>query len=82
MQFTKKLFKKIFLVVIAALVLVCACVFTSCAGETARYVTSIEKTSSSGAEDIYTVTYSDGETSTFTVRNGADGKDVSVLEIY
>ena len=82
MEFPKKLFKKIFLVVIAALVLVCACVFTSCAGETARYVTSIEKTSSSGAEDIHTVTYSDGETSTFTVRNGADGKDVSVLEIY
>ena len=37
-------------------------------------VVSIEKTSSDGLVDTYTITYSDGNTSTFTVTNGADGE--------
>lgn len=36
-------------------------------------VVSIEKTNSEGLVDTYTITYSDGNTSTFTVTNGADG---------
>ena len=36
-------------------------------------VVSIEKTSSDGLVDTYTITYSNGTTSTFTVTNGATG---------
>lgn len=36
-------------------------------------ITSIEKTSSEGLVDYYTITYSDGSTYTFTVTNGKDG---------
>ncbi len=39
------------------------------------YVVSIEQTSSDGTQDVYTVTYSDGTTTTFTVTNGKDGED-------
>lgn len=48
-------------------------------------VTSIEKTGSSGLEDYYTVTYSDGSTSGFTVTNGRDGTDapkITVEDVY
>jgi hypothetical protein len=37
-------------------------------------ISSIAKTGSSGLIDTYTVTYTDGTTSTFTVTNGADGQ--------
>lgn len=36
-------------------------------------IVSIEKTSSEGNVDTYTISYSDGSTSTFTVTNGEDG---------
>lgn len=42
---------------------------------TQNSILSIEKTSSSGLTDIYTVTYQDGTTSQFQVTNGRDGKD-------
>lgn len=38
-------------------------------------IVSIEKTSTSGLVDTYTITYTGGETSTFTVTNGEDGTD-------
>ena len=41
-------------------------------GDTGNGITSIQKTSSSGKVDTYTITYSDGSTSTFTVTNGSD----------
>ena len=42
-------------------------------GDAGRGITSILKTGSSGKVDTYTITYSDGSTSTFTVTNGSDG---------
>lgn len=42
-------------------------------------VTSINKTASYSTEDVYTVTYSDGTSSDFTVQNG---KDVSVQDLF
>ena len=48
-------------------------------------VTSIEKTGSSGLEDYYTITYSDGSTSGFTVTNGKDGanaQQITVEDVY
>ena len=65
---------------ILAVVLAFALVLTGCSGQAS--VVSIEKTGSEGLQDIYTVTYSDGSTSEFTVANGSDGADVSIDEIY
>lgn len=42
-------------------------------GADGRSIVSIEKTSSEGNVDTYTISYSDGSTSTFTVTNGEDG---------
>lgn len=42
-------------------------------GKDGKSVVSIEKTSSDGLVDTYTITYSDNSTSTFTVTNGEDG---------
>ncbi|MBQ3017181.1 MAG: hypothetical protein IJD79_10415, partial [Clostridia bacterium] len=36
---------------------------------------SVEKTGTNGLVDTYTITFSDGTTTTFTVTNGADGVD-------
>ena len=44
------------------------------AGENGVSIVSIEKTSSDGLVDTYTITYSNGTTTTFTVTNGADGE--------
>lgn len=38
-------------------------------------IQKIEKTNTEGLVDIYTITYTDGSTSTFTVTNGKDGED-------
>lgn len=38
-------------------------------------VSSVTKTSTSGLVDTYTMTFTDGSTTTFTVTNGADGED-------
>lgn len=44
-------------------------------------VTSIEKTNSVGLVDYYTVYYSDGTTSFFTVTNGANGTNASGITV-
>lgn len=44
-------------------------------GEDGRGIVSITKTATTGLVDTYTITYTDGTTSTFTVTNGADGED-------
>jgi hypothetical protein len=49
-------------------------------GEIGNGISSIEKTLSEGLVDTYTITYTDGSTSTFTVTNGKDGK--TAYEIY
>ena len=46
-------------------------------GEAGATISSIEKTSTSGLVDTYTVTISDGRTQTFTVTNG---KSISTIE--
>ena len=40
-------------------------------------IVSVEKTDSEGLTDTYTITYSDGKTTIFTVTNGRDGSDGS-----
>ena len=44
-------------------------------GADGKGIASIDLTSSSGLVDTYTVTFTDGTTFTYTVTNGADGKD-------
>lgn len=41
-------------------------------------IKSIEKTATEGLVDTYTITYTDGSTTTFEVKNGADGVDSGV----
>lgn len=47
-----------------------------------RSIVSIEKTASVGLTDSYTITYSDGTTSSFTITNGKDGENVTALDAY
>lgn len=50
-------------------------------GDPGRGIASVERTSGNGAAgtvDTYTITYTDGTTSTYQVRNGADGKDATI----
>lgn len=63
------------------LIFSCCLVFTGC-GTTTNYVVSIQQTNSENNVDTYIITYSDGTTSTFTVTNGKDGQDVSIMDIY
>ena len=44
-------------------------------GETGNGILSIELTSSSNGIDTYTITYTNGDSDTFMVTNGVDGKD-------
>lgn len=44
-------------------------------GETGNGVSSIEKTETNVLVDTYTITFTDGSTTTFTVTNGKDGVD-------
>lgn len=65
-------------------------VLTGCAvsSDKQAYVVSIEQTSTNGSEVLYTVTYSDGSESTFTITNGQngedgkDGEDVTITDVY
>lgn len=50
-------------------------------GADGKGIVSVEKTSSDGNVDTYTITFTDGTTTTFTVTNGKDGKDAESDEI-
>jgi len=49
-------------------------------GETGNGIATIQKTSTSGLIDTYTITYTDGNTSTFSITNGKDGEDGEVSQ--
>lgn len=52
-------------------------------GETGNGISSIDKTSSEGLVDTYTITFTNGTTTTFTITNGNNGDDgLSAYEIY
>ena len=72
--------KRIALGVFVALLLVGLFCVSACSafeekGEDGVGIEKIEKTESVGLVDTYTITLTDGTTSTFTVTNGKDGKD-------
>ncbi len=81
--------KKYKSIVIFLLLLILIFVFVGCNNVVS--VVSIEKTGENGLIDIYTITYSDGSTSTLEISNGRDGVDgndgvdgesVSVEDVY
>lgn len=51
-------------------------------GETGANIKSIDKTSTDGLVDTYTVTLTDGTKSNFTVTNGKDGKDGADFDTF
>ncbi len=74
----KKIFKILLLLIVFA---PCAFFVTGCKGQ--KTVVDISKSSASTEIiSIYTVTYSDGTTSSFSVEDGEDGKDLNIEDIY
>ena len=47
-------------------------------GEDGKGIESIVKTGTEGLVDTYTITYSNGDTDTFTVTNGRDGAGIDI----
>ena len=71
-----KKFKKFLFVLLAIIiVLPCSIFLGGCSLFETVSISSIEKTGTSGLIDTYTIYYTDGTTSTFTITNGQDGKD-------
>jgi len=54
---------------------------TGATGETGNGISNIRKTSTAGLVDTYTITYTDGTTTTFTVTNGRNGSG-SVADVW
>ena len=50
-------------------------------GDTGNGISNIEKTNTVGLVDTYTITYTNGTTTTFTVTNGKDGVDGTSSEV-
>lgn len=48
---------------------------TGSTGATGNGITNITKTSTSGLIDTYTISYTNGDSSTYTIANGKDGRD-------
>ncbi|MGN0811984.1 MAG: S1C family serine protease [Candidatus Coproplasma sp.] len=71
----KKFFACALLALILSLTALSGCTLTP------RGIASIEKTGSLGLVDYYTITYTDGTTSTYTVTNGKDGEDADKLTV-
>ena len=78
--------RKLGLAILSTLLCVCiAMIFVACgtqgekgeAGKDGISIESVEKIGSEGLTDTYKITYSDGNSTTFTVTNGKDGADGS-----
>lgn len=73
--------KKFRVLLLMLIILPCCWLFSACSwGE--AYVTGIERTSTNGNSEIYTVYYSNGKTTNFTIENGEDGADLEIEEIF
>lgn len=71
-----KKFVKAILPCLAVVVLMfVALAFSGCGLTSSRSIVSVEKTSSNGLVDTYTIYYTDGTKDKYTIKNGADGKD-------
>lgn len=73
---------KIFLII---LIIPCIVLLSACSFSNEKTIRSIEKTSSSGLVDTYTIYYTDNTTTTFNITNGKNGEDaekIGIEEIY
>lgn len=78
---------KIFFIAILALITILSFTAFGCSGcipeQESRYVVSIQNAgNNSDGQKSFLVTYNDGTTSTFTVKDGVDGDSVTIDEIY
>ena len=78
--------KFIAVLVLSVVCALCAVGLTACGdkgdmGETGVGIVSVEKTSSDGLFDTYTITYSDESESTFVISNGENGVGVQTATI-
>lgn len=72
--------KKLKYILLLLLIIPCMFILSACGSKT---VVDIQRSSeSTSIVDIYTITYSDGTKSSFSVEKGQDGKDLDILEIY
>ncbi len=78
-----KTFKNYIVMALLLIIMPCFLVFAGC-NYNSIGVVSIVKTNTNGLVDTYTITYSNGETSTFDIVNGKDGTDSSITidDIY
>ncbi len=74
-----------------AFISTCCLTLSACSGSDARGILSIEKTSTNGLVDTYTIYYTDGTNTTFEIKNGTDGQNgengkngenVTIEEVY
>jgi len=72
--------KKKFLVCALLAAAIPAATLVGCVKEP-KSIVSIDKSGSLGLVDYYTITYSDGTTSSFTVTNGKDGQDAPAITV-
>ena len=81
----KKRFKIIFIAILTLITILSFMAF-GCSGcipdQDQRYVVSIQNAGNADGEKSFLITYSDGTTSTFTVKDGQDANDVTIDEIY
>ncbi len=70
-----KKFFKFFIIATMAAMLCITLALASCSSSTAVGIESISLTSIDGNVDTYTIYYTDGSTSTYTVTNGVNGED-------
>ena len=70
----KKL-SKILCLILMVIIAPCVIFFAGCSENGVVSILSIKKTDTQGIVDTYTITYTDGSTSTFTITNGKDGKN-------
>ncbi len=68
------------IVLLFALLVPAVFVFSACSST--AYVTGITAGETVGNTTVYTITYSDGSTSTITVENGSDGSDLDIESIF
>ena len=75
--------KKFRWVLLLLIILPCITFMTGCELFSEKYVVGIEKSEqSTELIDVYTIKYSDGTTSSFSVENGEDGEDLNIEDIY
>lgn len=84
-------FKKFLAIGLCAMVLPCAGLISGCTTEDPVSILSIEKTATDGLVDTYTIYYTDGTSTTFTITNGKDGidgekgeqgEDLTIVDVY